>query len=310
MKKFEHVSVFLNKAIEALNINPSGTYVDCTFGGGGHTSEILKQITDGHVYAFDQDLDAINNGKNRFNDEANLTLIHNNFALLKESLEDLDVKGVDGILFDLGVSSYQFDEASRGFSYRFDAKLDMRMDQSKSITAEHLVNGYTLDQLTHIFRAYSDEPFAYPIAKKILIARDKKPIETTFELVDIIKSALPAKVLKQKGHPAKRVFQSLRIEVNQEFEVLEQALKQSKETVNIGGRIVVITFHSTEDRIVKQYFKSLAELPTAFAKLPVIPESEMPKFKHVNVGYKVSKDEIEENNRSHSARIRVVERVR
>ncbi len=310
MKTFEHVSVFLETAIESLSIHDSGIYVDCTFGGGGHTSHILDAIKNGHVYAFDQDLDAIKNGENRFAQEKRLTLIHRNFSHLNEALDQQNVELVDGVLFDLGVSSYQFDEPSRGFSYRFDAMLDMRMDQTKPIMAKDIVNSYSIEELTHIFRAYSDEPFAYKIAKKIDLRRQTKPIETTFELVDIIKSTLPAKVLKQKGHPAKRVFQALRIEVNQEFDVLELALKQAQARVKIGGRVVVITFHSTEDRIVKQYFKQLTQIPSALLKLPIVPESELPRFKQINAGYKVSKEEVEENNRSHSARIRVIERVR
>lgn len=307
---FEHVTVMLEEAVEGLNVKEDGIYVDCTLGGGGHSSKILSKLTTGHLYAFDQDETAIEAASVRLAKISNhFTIIHSNFVHLKEELQKLGIERVDGILFDLGVSSPQFDTGERGFSYNFNSRLDMRMDQRQSLDAYQIVNEYPYEKLVKILYMYSDEKFAKQIARKIEAKRAIKPIETTFELVDIIKEAIPAPARRKGGHPAKRTFQALRIAVNDELNVFEQALGQALEMINVNGRISVITFHSLEDRICKMMFKektTLKDIPG----LPIIPEYMMPKFKLINKkAYIASDDELEKNHRAHSAKLRVIERV-
>ena len=308
---FEHTTVMLNEAIEGLNIKEDGIYVDCTLGGGGHSSKILKKLTTGHLYAFDQDENAIKAANERLMAISDkFTIIHSNFVHIKEKLNELGVEKVDGILFDLGVSSPQFDDGMRGFSYNYDARLDMRMDQRNTLDAYQIVNTYSYEQLVKILFRYSDEKFAKQIARKIEQHREIAPIETTYQLVEIIKEAIPAPARRKGGHPAKRTFQALRIAVNDELNVFEKALEQALDIVNIEGRISVITFHSLEDRICKNIFKEKTTVKN-IPGLPVLPEHLMPCFRLVNKkAYSASKEELEQNHRAHSAKLRVIERIR
>lgn len=304
----EHFSVLLNEAIDGLNINPEGIYVDATLGGGGHSEAILKKLTTGHLYSFDQDDYAISVASERLKQYGSkLTIIKSNFVNLKEKLQELGITKIDGIVYDLGVSSFQFDDSSRGFSYRDDAKLDMRMDQSAKLSAWDIVNSYSKEQLTEIFSKYGEEPFSYKIALKICDKRKESPINTTLELVDVIKSALPQKVLNKKGHPAKQVFQALRIAVNDELQVFDKSLHQALEILNVGGRISVITFHSLEDRICKHTFKENSEI-TYIKGLPIV-SNEIPLLKLITRHPILpSEEELNLNNRSHSAKLRVAEK--
>lgn len=306
----EHISVMLHETIDSLKIKEDGIYVDLTLGRGGHTLEILKKLKSGHVYGFDQDRTAIEETKERLKEyEGKITYIHANFASFSEELALLGVNEVDGILMDLGVSSPQFDDGDRGFSYRFDARLDMRMNQDNSLSAYEVVNNYSLQELTSIFREYGEEKFAYEIAKKIVRFREIKPIEMTFELVDVIKSALPSKVLKKKGHPAKQVFQAIRIEVNDELNVLKIALEKALKTIKVGGRISVITFHSLEDRIVKKIFKEASVVEATPRNLPTLPINQEANYFLVNKHpLEASPEELVINPRSASAKLRVIER--
>lgn len=309
----KHYSVLLNESIEGLQIKPDGIYVDGTLGRGGHSSEILKHLSTGHLYAFDRDQSAIDESTCRLQAISNnFTCIHNSFSHLKEELHNLGVDGIDGLVLDLGVSSPQFDEAERGFSYRFDAPLDMRMDQSQELSAYQVVNEWSYQDLVRIFFTYGEESFSKQIARKIEQAREVKPIETTFELVAIIKSALPAKVLNKKGHPAKKVFQAIRIAVNNELKELEDVLQEGLELLNVGGRISVISFQSLEDRIIKEAFAFVSKPKKYDKRLPILPENmEEPPFRLVNRKPIVaSETELNENNRSHSAKLRIIERVR
>lgn len=305
----EHIPVLLNEVIENLNIKPDGIYVDLTLGRAGHSSEILKRLTNnGKLYGFDQDIDAINASKERLSHIAsNFEVIKSNFENIKYELEKRGVTKVDGILADLGVSSPQFDQADRGFSYRFDARLDMRMDQTSSLSAYEIVNNYELKELTRIFREYGEEKFAYEIAKRIVKERELKPIETTFELVEVIKQALPSKVLRSKGHPAKQTFQALRIAVNDELRVFETSINDALDMMNKGGRATVITFHSLEDRICKNVFKdrSTIDIPKG---VPMIINQEAPFTLVTRKPILPSERELEENNRAHSAKMRVIEK--
>lgn len=298
----EHITVLLEKAIEQLNIKEDGIYVDCTLGGAGHSSLILSKLKSGHLYSFDQDDFAINIAKERLDKIGkNYTIIRSNFVNIKAELEKLGVTKVDGILYDLGVSSFQFDDAKRGFSYNSDAKLDMRMDSSKDFSAHDIVNKYSYDELVRIFYMYGEEPFSKQIARKII---ENRPINTTLELVEVIKKALPQKVLNSKGHPAKRIFQALRIEVNDELKVFEKSLNDAINLLNIDGRVVVISFHSLEDRICKTIFKenSTINIPKG---LPII-NKELPKLELITKHpITPSTDELENNNRAHSAKMRV-----
>ena len=249
---FNHVTVLLNEAVEGLNVKSDGIYVDCTLGGAGHSSLILKQLTTGHLYCFDQDENAIQAARQRLETIGNqFTIIQSNFKNIKAELNQRGVEHVDGILFDLGVSSPQFDNAERGFSYNYDARLDMRMDQSSSLDAHEIVNHYSYEQLVEILYKYADEKFAKQIARRIEKEREIQPIDTTFQLVEIVKSAIPAYARRKGGHPAKRTFQALRIAVNDELNVFDIALKDALDLLNINGRIAVITFHSLEDKICK-----------------------------------------------------------
>lgn len=304
-----HKSVLLNECIENLNIKDNGIYVDATLGYAGHSSEILKKIPNGHLYGFDQDDFAIEKSNEKLSGIAdNYTIIRSNFANMESELAKLGVTHVDGILFDLGVSSVQIDDADRGFSFHQDAKLDMRMDTKSSFSAYNVVNEYEYHDLVRVLRDYGEEKYASSIAKNIIKARSEKPIETTFELVDIIKRSMPMKA-KRDGHPARRSFQAIRIEVNHELEVLEQALDQAIRLLNKGGRLCVISFQSLEDRIVKNRFKEVSEVDSNMKNLPFIPEEYLPKYKVISKGIVASKEELEENTRAHSARLRVLERV-
>ena len=304
----KHISVLLDECIEGLNIKEDGIYVDATLGGGGHSSEILKRLTTGHLYCFDQDDFAIDKARARLSEiGSNFTIIKSNFVNLKEELAKLNISHIDGIIYDLGVSSFQFDDPERGFSYKYDAYLDMRMDQSASLTAHDIVNTYSLDEISKIISKYGEDPFAYKIAKKIVEARNIKPINTTFELVDVIKSALPQKILNKKGHPAKQTFQALRIAVNDELQVFEKSVLQAIDITNIGGRIVVITFHSLEDRICKHTFKEFSEIKVP-KNLPVVINELAPLKLITKSPILPSEEELEFNNRAHSAKLRIAEK--
>lgn len=309
-KPYNHISVLLNESIQQLNIKKNGVYVDCTLGGGGHSSEILKRIPNGHLYAFDQDSFAINTADEKLKKIAsNYTLINENFVNIKVALEEENVYGVDGILYDLGVSSFQLDIPERGFSYRFDGPLDMRMDQTAELDAYTVVNTYDEKSLVRILFEYAEEKFARLIARKIVSEREKKPIETTLELVEIIKKALPASALRNSSHPAKQTFQAIRIEVNHELDILKKALEDGLSLLNKNGRMVVITFHSLEDRIVKKLFKEKTTLQLP-KDLPYIPEGYEIEFKLINSKVILpSESEISNNLRSHSAKMRVIEKI-
>lgn len=309
---FNHVTVLLNEAVEGLNVKSDGIYVDCTLGGAGHSSLILKQLTTGHLYCFDQDENAIQAARQRLEAIGDqFTIIQSNFKNIKAELNQRGVEHVDGILFDLGVSSPQFDNAERGFSYNYDARLDMRMDQSSSLDAHEIVNHYSYEQLVEILYKYADEKFAKQIARRIEKEREIQPIDTTFQLVEIVKSAIPAYARRKGGHPAKRTFQALRIAVNDELNVFDIALKDALELLNINGRIAVITFHSLEDKICKYTFNDVSKLKDVPKGLPVIPEEMQPKFKLINKKPIIAtEEELNENHRSHSAKLRVIERVR
>ena len=249
---FKHISVLLNECIEALNIKENGVYVDCTLGGAGHSSHILEHLSkDGMLVGIDQDKDALKAAKERLKEFANVKYVHNNFYNIGNILNELNIETVDGILMDLGVSSYQLDEASRGFSYMQDAPLDMRMNRDNDFSAYDIVNNYAEEDLYKIIKDYGEERFAKRIANFIVTRRAEKPIETTFELVDIIKAAIPAKMRREGPHPAKRTFQAIRIEVNSELKILNKTIEDGVNKLNKGGRMAIITFHSLEDRIVK-----------------------------------------------------------
>lgn len=309
-KPYNHISVLLNESIQQLNIKKNGVYIDCTLGGGGHSSEILKRIPNGHLYAFDQDSFAINTADEKLKKIAsNYTLINENFVNIKVALEEENVYGVDGILYDLGVSSFQLDIPERGFSYRFDGPLDMRMDQTAELDAYTVVNTYDEKSLVRILFEYGEEKFTRLIARKIVSEREKKPIETTLELVEIIKKALPASALRNSSHPAKQTFQAIRIEVNHELDILKKALEDGLSLLNKNGRMVVITFHSLEDRIVKKLFKEKTTLQLP-KDLPYIPEGYEIEFKLINSKVILpSESEISNNLRSHSAKMRVIEKI-
>lgn len=305
----EHVTVLKQEAIEALNIREDGIYVDMTLGGGGHSEEILSRLSKGHLYAFDQDEFAIEKSKERLSQYTNVTFIRSNFENVIEELSSRGVSKVDGILFDLGVSSFQFDIPERGFSYQKDNPLDMRMDQSQRLSAKDIVNEYSQEELSKIFFEYGEEPFARSIAKAICIERSKQPIETTFQLVQVVKSALPKKILNKKGHPAKQTFQALRIAVNDELHVFEHAIKDAISLLRKNGRIVVITFHSLEDRICKQVFRDFSTIyiPKGLA---IIPDEEAILRLISKKVILPSEAEVSANNRAHSAKMRVAEKSR
>ena len=307
--RMKHKSVLLKESIDNLNIKVDGVYVDATLGFGGHSLEILKRINKGFLFAFDQDSEAIEYSSERLKDYNNFKIIKSNFSNMKECLLKEGITQVDGILFDIGVSSMQLDEDYRGFSYHNDARLDMRMDTDSSFSAYELVNGYDYNNLVRVLRDYGEEKYATSIAKNIIKAREIKNIETTLELVDIIKRSMPMKELRD-GHPARKTFQAIRIEVNHELDVLSTALEQAIDLVKVGGRVCVITFHSLEDRIVKNIFRKYSEVDSKFSKLPYVPEEYMPKLKVISKGITPSDMELSENNRARSSRLRVVEKIR
>ncbi len=305
----KHIPVLLNETITGLNIKPDGIYVDLTLGRGGHSGEILKQLQKGHLYGVDQDEVAIEeSGRYLETISNNFTLIRKNFSFLDEIMKDNNIEYADGILMDLGVSSPQFDEGDRGFSYREDARLDMRMDQRNPLTAYDIVNSYSLDEIFKILRDYGEEKFAYSIAKNIVRARESKPIETTFQLVEIIKKSKPMKELAKAGHPAKQSFQALRIAVNDELNVLQIALKKALKALRPnGGRLAVITFHSLEDRIVKNVFKDAAVSEGNRYDIPALVEEK--EYQLVTRKPIVANEqELENNHRSISAKLRIIER--
>lgn len=307
---FHHISVMLKETIDELNIKEDGVYVDCTLGGAGHALYLLEQLSDdGHLIAIDQDEEALKNAKNVLKDHLHkVTLIHNNFRNITQILEDLNIEKVDGIYYDLGVSSPQLDVPERGFSYHNDAALDMRMDQTQSLSAYDVVNDWEFNDLMRIFQRYGEEKFAKQIARRIEQHRETKPIETTLELVDIIKEGIPAKARRKGGHPAKRVFQAIRIAVNDELAAFEDSLEQAIDLVKVNGRISVITFHSLEDRLCKQMFQEYEKGPDVPRGLPVLPEAYTPKLKRVNrKPITASEEDLTENNRARSAKLRVAE---
>ena len=306
---FKHYSVLLNEAVAGLNIKENGVYVDCTLGGAGHSLEILKQLKNGKLYAFDQDNTALENAKIKLKDYADkVVFIKSNFKNLREKLLEHGVTEVDGVLYDLGVSSPQLDTPERGFSYNYDTRLDMRMDTDAKISAYEIVNEYDYNELVKIFYRYGEEKFSKQIARNVEKKRLEKPIETTFELVDIIKESIPAAKRRTGGHPAKRVFQAIRIAVNNELSVFEDSLEQAIDIVKKDGRISVITFHSLEDRICKQIFNSYAKRKDIPKNLPILPEESLAKLKIITRKpiYPTDK-ELEENNRSRSAKLRIAE---
>ena len=301
-----HTSVLLNESIEYLNLKEDSIIVDCTLGYGGHSYNILKNIPKGFLYAFDQDKEAIKEAKKRLEGAGlNFEIINTNFKNIKEVITERTNK-VDGILFDLGVSSPQLDNAERGFSFHKDAPLDMRMNRDDKLTAYDVINNYSYEDLTSIFYKYGEEKYSSSIAKAIVSYRDNKKIETTLELAEIIKNSVPEKY-RRMGHPARKVFQAIRIEVNRELEVFEKALRDALEIISPGGRICVITFHSLEDRLCKSIFNEVSKVPKELKNLPVIPLEYQPKYKVV-ANIAPSKEEIEKNKRARSARLRVIER--
>lgn len=309
----KHYSVLLQESIDNLAIHSDGIYVDGTLGRGGHSAEILARIPQGHLYAFDRDASAIEESRERLAQIGNnVTLIHSNFSNLKRELTARGVTGIDGMVLDLGVSSPQFDEAQRGFSYRFDAPLDMRKDQSQKLSAYQVVNEWEYQELVRIFFQFGEESFAKQIARKIEKAREVKPIETTFALVDVIKSALPAKVLNKKGHPAKKVFQAIRIAVNDELGELQLVLRDALELLHVGGRLCVISFQSLEDRIVKDTFSSCSKPKQYDKRIPILPQDmEAAPYRLLNKKpITATEEELRENMRSHSAKLRCIERIR
>ncbi|MBC1357160.1 16S rRNA (cytosine(1402)-N(4))-methyltransferase RsmH [Listeria booriae] len=308
---FQHETVLLKETVDNLNIKPDGVYVDCTLGGAGHSAYLLSQLSEsGHLFAFDQDSKALVHAKERLSEYAGqVTFIKSNFRYIKEALLEVGVTEVDGILYDLGVSSPQLDERERGFSYHQDAPLDMRMDQDAPLTARDVVNDWPYEDLVRIFFRYGEEKFSKQVAREIERRREVAPIETTGELVDCIKAAIPAPARRKGGHPAKRVFQAIRIAVNDELGAVEDSLKDAMELLKPGGRISVITFHSLEDRITKQIFTEQAKGPELPPGLPIIPDEYKPKMKLVTrKPILPSEEELTENNRARSAKLRVVER--
>lgn len=308
--EFSHKSVLLNETIEGLKIKPDGIYVDGTLGGAGHSSEVLKRLgPKGRLVGIDQDEAAIKTATERIGDFDNVTIVRSNYSRMAEVLDELGIDRVDGILLDLGVSSYQLDTVERGFSYRYDTELDMRMDQRQALTAKDIVNGYSEKELFRIIRDYGEEQFAQNIAKHIVAERNKADINTTFELNEIIKAAIPAKK-RQNGHPSKKTFQAIRIECNRELEVLRDSLEGMIDRLNPGGRLAIITFHSLEDRIVKVAFKNAENPCTCPPEFPVCICGKKSKGKNITRKPIIPSDEeMEENSRSKSSKLRVFEHI-
>lgn len=311
---FEHDTVLLRETIDALDVIPHGIYVDCTLGGSGHAKYLLSLLNErGHLYAFDQDINAINNAKEVLKEDiekGKVTLIHRNFREIDAALKEHGVKYVAGIYYDLGVSSPQLDHGDRGFSYRQEAPLDMRMDQSATLTAKTIVNEWDFNELLRIISRYGEERFAKRIARAIEREREIQPIETTTQLSEIVKEAIPAATRRTGGHPAKRTFQALRIAVNDELGAIEESVEAGLKLLTVGGRMSVISFHSLEDRIVKQIFREASASPDVPANLPIIPAEYQPEYKLINRKPILATDEeLEENNRARSAKLRVIERI-
>ncbi|MGM9944110.1 MAG: 16S rRNA (cytosine(1402)-N(4))-methyltransferase RsmH [Lysinibacillus sp.] len=309
---FDHTTVLLKETVDGLNINPDGIYVDCTLGGAGHSEYLVKQLSpQGRLICFDQDTIAIENAKIRLADYLDrVTFVHSNFRYLKDELYKLNIYKVDGILYDLGVSSPQLDTPERGFSYHHDAPLDMRMDQTAELTAFHVVNEWSYEDLVRIFFRYGEEKFSKQVARKIEEARKKAPVETTGQLVELIKDGIPAAARRKGGHPAKRIFQAIRIAVNDELGAAEDSLVDAIDLLKIGGRISVITFHSLEDRLCKTLFKEASSLPELPPGLPIIPDDMKPTLKLITrKPILPSDEELEANNRSRSAKLRVAEKI-
>lgn len=304
--EFKHFSVMLNECIDMLHIKEDGIYVDCTMGGAGHSSEILKHLSkEGRLIGIDQDLDALAAAREKLKDYSNVTFVHNNFSNIKDILEELDIPKVDGILMDLGVSSYQLDEGERGFSYMKNAHLDMRMDRERGFSAYNVVNEYSEDELYRILKEYGEEKFSRRIASRIVEKRKLQPIETTFELVDIIDSCIPGKFKREGGHPAKRTFQAIRIEVNGELEILNKTIEDGVNALNKDGVMAIITFHSLEDRIVKNKFRELVDPCTCPKDLPMCVCGKKPIIKLINKKpIEAAEEELEANSRSRSAKLR------
>ncbi len=301
-----HISVLLEECINNLNLKEDSIVVDCTLGYAGHSSEILKRIKKGYLYAFDQDKEAINNASLKLKKIGNnYKIINSNFVNLKEELNKLNINEVDCILYDLGVSSPQLDEKERGFSFHQDARLDMRMNQDQELDAYYVVNNYELNKLVDIFKRYGEEKYALSIAKGII---KNRPITTTLELTEVIKNNVPFSYKKEK-HPARKVFQAIRIEVNDELNVFEKSLRQALDLIKIGGRIEVITFHSLEDKICKKIFDEVSKIDKNLKNLPIIPIEYQPKYKIVG-NIDPSYEELINNNRARSAKLRIIERVR
>ncbi|MBN9652749.1 16S rRNA (cytosine(1402)-N(4))-methyltransferase RsmH [Halobacillus litoralis] len=310
---FEHYSVLKSETIQHLDLDPEGTYVDCTLGGGGHSEAIAKALKGkGRLISFDQDEIALKAAKDRLKDyEDRIIFVHANFRQLEEKLAELEVTDVDGIIYDLGVSSPQLDVEERGFSYHQDAPLDMRMNQEAELSAKEVVNEWPYEDLVRIFFKYGEEKFSKQIARKIEAAREEKTIETTGELVELIKEGIPAPARRKGGHPGKRVFQAIRIAVNDELGAFQDSLHQAARVVGVGGRIAVITFHSLEDRLCKQAFKKWSTNPPLPKNIPMIPEDKQPPFQLVSRKPIVADEsELEENRRSRSAKLRIVEKVK
>ena len=309
----KHVPVLLNETIEGLNVKPDGIYVDLTLGRGGHSKEVLKRLTTGRLISFDKDETAIEESKRNLADFSEKFVgIHDDFRNFRKDLDELKIGKIDGIMADLGVSSPQFDDVSRGFSYKEDARLDMRMDRRQKFSAYELVNTYSLGELTRVFREYGEDKFSYQIAKKIVEKRAQNPIETTSELVDIIKSCKPQKELMKKGHPAKQIFQAIRIEVNDELGALKVALKDALASLKVGGRACFITFHSLEDRLVKNAFNEVSKVEGTRHNVFALPtEKDLPDYRLVNNKVIIADEsELENNPRSKSAKLRIIERVK
>lgn len=309
--EFNHYSVLLKECIEGLNIKDDGIYVDGTLGGAGHSSEIVKRLKTGRLIGIDQDEEAIEAASKRLSEyKDKVTIVHNNFENTSSALMDIGIDKVDGILLDLGVSSYQLDNAERGFSYRNDAPLDMRMDKDNPLTAQDIINGYSESELFRVIRDYGEDKFAKNIAKHIVMRRSEKPIETTFELNDIIKAAIPAKMRAEGGHPSKRTFQAIRIELNRELEVLKDSIDNMIDLLNPGGRLCIITFHSLEDRIVKNAFRTAANPCTCPPSFPVCVCGKKSKGKVItNKPILPDEEELKENSRSKSAKLRIFEKI-
>lgn len=313
LNMFNHTTVLLKETVDELNVRPDGIYVDCTLGGAGHSEYLVQQLSEqGRLICFDQDTTAIENAKIKLAPYIDrVTFVHSNFRYLQQELANLGISKVDGVLYDLGVSSPQLDNAERGFSYHQDAALDMRMDQTAPLTAFEVVNEWSYAELVRIFYRYGEEKFSKQVARKIEEAREKSPIETTGQLVELIKAGIPAAARRKGGHPAKRIFQAIRIAVNDELGAAEESLQQALDVIDVGGRVSVITFHSLEDRLTKTIFKEVSSVPELPPGLPIIPDHLQPKYKLVNrKPILPTEEELAVNNRSKSAKLRVIEKIK